>query len=133
MLGDECKEVKVKCLELEVVLDLIGFHEWVDKQTYRNCLELVKGLLEVHKEHFSDCLVLWAFNQAEDQGLEKRRSTVVLFVCEFVQESEHMSNSHHSHPDILVSNILLVNVLHRVNKVFIHVDEVSVCKPYFRE
>ena len=67
MPSQEGEEIIVKSLELESVLDLVWFDEWVDYQTNWDGFYLLEQILEIGQIHLSYSLVLRAFHQREDQ------------------------------------------------------------------
>ena len=67
MPSQEGEEIIVKSLELESVLDLVWFDEWVDYQAIWDGFYLLEQILEIGQIHLSYSLVLRAFHQREDQ------------------------------------------------------------------
>ena len=67
MPSQEGEEIIVKSLELESVLDLVWFDEWVDYQANWDGFYLLEQILEIGQIHLSYSLVLRAFHQREDQ------------------------------------------------------------------
>lgn len=78
-------------------------------------------------------MVLWVFDQRENQRLVNGRRRGVLFLRELIEQFEHASDCYDPHLLVLVSRVFIVNVLDRRNIVLILVNIGTEIEPDFIE